>query len=78
MIAKSLNKLSTLKLLNIRNNHITKEAADVIASVILSNNTLEQLSLGDNKILKSASKILFSLKSIATLVALNLSNIKLA
>ena len=76
-IAKSLNKLSILKLLNIRNNHITEEAVDVIASVILSNNTLEQLSLGDNKMLKSATKILFSLKFVATLVVLNLSNMNM-
>ena len=72
-----LRKLSTLKLLNIRNNHITEEVADIIASVILHNNTLEQLSLGDNKMLKCMSKILFSLKSIATLVMLNLSNLSM-
>ena len=77
VIAKSLNQLSTLKLLNIRNNHITEEAADVIASVILSNHALEQLSLGDNKMLKGTSKILFSLKSIATLVMLNLNNMNM-
>ena len=73
-IAKPLSKLSTLKLLNIRNNHISEEAADVIASMILSNCTLEQLYLGDNGILSATGKILCSLKSIATLAILNLSN----
>ena len=77
MIAKSLSKLSTLKLLNIRNNHITEEATDAIASMIFSNNALEQLSLGDNKILKATSKILVSLKSVSTLVILNLSNMSM-
>ena len=76
-IAKSLSKLSTLKLLNIRNNHITKEATGVIASMILSNNALEQLYLGDNKMLTATSKILFSLKSVATLVILNLTNMSM-
>ena len=61
-------------MLNIRNNKISEEAADVVASMILSNCALEQLYLGDNRMLRSTGKILCSLKSIATLAILNLSN----
>ena len=45
VVAKALNKLSTLKLLNIRNNSITEEATDAIASIISGSSILEQLYL---------------------------------
>ena len=73
-IAKSLSRLSTLKVLNIRNNSVTEEATDAIACMILSNSVLEQVYLGDNRTLNATNKILSSLKSIATLIILNLSN----
>ena len=74
MVAKTLNKLSTLKLLNIRNNSITEEATDAIASIISGSSILEQLYLGDNRTFSATGKILCSLQSISTLVILYVSN----
>ena len=56
MVAKTLNKLSTLKLLNIRNNSITEEATDAIASIISGSSILEQLYLGDNRTFSATGK----------------------
>jgi len=57
-IAKSLRMNSSLKILDIRNNLVTEEAADAISSVILTNDKLERLYLGDNDLQTGAYKIL--------------------
>ena len=76
-IAKSLRKLSTLKVLNISSNLITEEAADAIVSVILSNNELEELYFGDNELQAGTCKIVAALKN-TTLKILDIDNINLS
>ena len=48
IIAKGLKEISTLKSLNVSNNHITKEAAGDFAAFLSHNNQLQQLNLSYN------------------------------
>ena len=74
VIAKSLNNISTLKILSFHNNHITEEGADVIASIIISNSGLTDLYLGKNKLKEGALKVAKALKHITTLRLLNFND----
>ena len=74
VIAKSLNKISTLKILSFHNNHITEEGADGIASIIISNCGLTDLYLGNNKLKEAALKVTKALKHISTLRLLDFND----
>ena len=75
-IAKSLSRLSTLKILNIRNNVLhTKEAVEAVSLVLENNRTIEQFYYGENMIQNQASKLMGNLKAISTLVTLYLVNV---
>ena len=76
-ICQSLQQLSTLTHFNIRNNKITEETAECIASVILSNNRIQELYLGDNRLHNETVVIIRALQSVSSLVVLYLSNMKM-
>ena len=68
-IAKSLQKISTLTVLNISKNDIGEEAADDIATVVAHNTQMQGLSLSDNFFQASGIiKITKALKNTSTLV----------
>ena len=73
-IAKSLQHITTLKVLSLDNNNIPQEACEELAVAIQSNEQLEKLSLNDNNLHSSAIVILNSLVTIATLKVLRLNN----
>ena len=74
-LLKILQRISTLKRLNLSSNCITDETADDLARVITSNRELEMLWLGNNK-LRSAgiNKITNALQHLTTLSHLELNN----
>ena len=74
-LLKILQRISTLKRLNLSSNCITDETADDLARVITSNLELEMLWLGNNK-LRSAgmNKITSALQHLTTLSHLELDN----
>ena len=74
VLAKSLQQLSTLKVLKFYNNHITDEGADGIASIITSNSALADLHLGRNKLKEGALKVAKALKHLSTLRSLDLND----
>ena len=76
-ICQSLQQLSTLTHFNIRNNRITGEAAECIALVILSNNRIQMLYLGDNILHNKTVVVIRALQSASSLVVLYLSNMKM-
>jgi len=76
-ICQSLQQVSTLTYFNIKNNRITEEAAEHIASVILCNNRIQKLYLGDNRLQNKAISIFQALQSVSSLVVLYLSNMKM-
>jgi len=73
-IAESLSCISTLKILNIRGNQVTEEAADVLSSVVLNNNGMEELWLGVNNLQAGIQKILKALKTLPKLRVLDIEN----
>ena len=73
-IAQALCKHSKLKLLDMRNNNITEEAAEALVSVISSNNGLEELYLGNNQLQVGVITIATALKNISSLKLLDLQN----
>ena len=74
VIAKSLNQLSTLKVLSFYNNHITAEGAEGISAIIVSNSGLANLYLGKNKLKEGALKVVKALKHLSTLRLLDLND----
>ena len=73
-VAKALQHITTLRILDLDNNKIPQEACDELALAIKSNKHLEILGLNDNSLLSSANIILNSLTAITTLTFLNLGN----
>ena len=73
-VAKSLQVITTLKMLSLISNNIPHEAFEELALVIESNKQLEKLWLNDNYLHSSAIAILNSLATIATLTVLALNN----
>ena len=73
-ILKCLTTISTLKYLNISNNQITKEAGEVLASVILSNIELEELYINGNFLGESLFNVMKALQHVTSLKILNLGN----
>ena len=73
-VAKSLQHITTLKVLSLDNNNIPQEASEELALAIKSNEHLEKLLLSNNNLHSSAIVILNSLATIATLAVLDLNN----
>ena len=73
-IAESLSCISTLKILNIRGKRVTEEAANVLSSVVLNNNGMEELWLGVNNLQAGILKVLKALKTLPKLRALDIEN----
>ena len=73
-VAKALQQITTLSILNLCNNNIPQEACDELALAIKSNKHLKSLLLNDNNLHSSANVILKSLTTITTLTVLNLNN----
>ena len=72
-IAIGLQKMSSLKVLDVNNNAIPNQLADELASVIRSNTLLEKLWLGDNHLGSSTIMVANALKDISTLKEINLN-----
>ena len=77
-ISKSLCKISSLEILELQNNIMTEEAAEEIASVILSNTGIKELYLGNNHLQAGVIKISRALKKISSLKILDLENNQLS
>ena len=73
-IAQSLSWGSNLRMLDICNNQITKEAADAIAIAVLSNKNLETLYLDNNSLGTGIKIIAAALKQLSNLAVLSLDN----
>ena len=73
-IFNSLTKLTTLKSLNMRNNLIADSASEAVASMLLSNTTIEELYLGHNYLGREIFKILTALTSNSNLKLLDLDD----
>ena len=73
-VAKALQHITTLRILDLDNNKIPQEACDELALAIKSNKHLKKLWLNDNNLHSSANVILNSLTIITTLIVLSLSN----
>ena len=65
--------MSTLKELNFRDNEITGAVDDII-SMLLSNQEMEHLYLGDNVLQSGVSRIVIALKKCTSLRALDFDN----
>ena len=74
VILQALSKLSTLKLLDLHNSHLTSLAAKGLESVIKNNIGLQCLCINDNNLGKGLIIILKALKGISSLMVLNIKN----
>ena len=72
VILKFLNKLSSLKVLDLSDNKIPEEASEAIASVVLHNPRLEELYLAYNNLNIGILKVATALQHISTLRILSL------
>ena len=73
-IAKSLQSVSTLMVLNISDNNVGEEAADDIAMVLSHNTRLQKLHVHNNKFQSAgAIKITEALKNASSLAKYNIS-----
>ena len=73
-VAKALQHITTLRILDLSNNNIPQEACDELALAIKLNKHLKKLWLNDNNLHSSAIFILNSLTSVTTLTVLGLNN----
>ena len=74
LVLRSLTTISTLKNLNINNNHITEEAAEALASVILNNTGLEEIDISNNNLGEGTLKVAKALQRITSLRSLDFGN----
>ena len=74
VIFKSLNTISSLKLLDVQCNQLTEEFGEAIASVLFSNTGIEELHIGDNYLSKGMIVIVKALQQVHSLKSLNLGN----
>ena len=74
VLLQSLSTISTLKLLNIRDNEITEEAGEALASVVMHNTGLEELRLDGNSFGEGLFNVMKALQSITSLKMLILGN----
>jgi len=73
-IAKSLSYISTLKVLNIRDNQVTEEAADALSLAISNNTYMEYLWLGKNNLQAGVLKVFKALETLFNLKALDIDS----
>ena len=73
-ILQSLITISTLKILNINDNQISKEAGEALASVILHNTGLKELHLSGNNLGKGMLIVAKALEHISSLRSLDVGN----
>ena len=73
-VAKSLQHITTLKMLSLASNNIPQEASEELALAVKSNEQLEKLWLNENNLHSSAIAILNSLATITTMTMLDLGN----
>ena len=74
IVLRSLTTISTLKNLNINNNHITEEATEALASVILHNTGLEEIDISNNNLGEGTLKVAKALQRITSLRSLDFGN----
>ena len=74
VMAKSLRRLSTLKLLNFGGNIVTEEAVDDIITILLSDQEIEHVYLGDNFLQSGVPKIAVAMKKCPWLKTLDFDN----
>ena len=77
VILKSLNTISTLKVLDISDNQITKEAREALTTAILHNKGLEELYLSNSNLGEGALQVVNALQQITSLKVLDLGNCNL-
>ena len=77
VILESLNTISTLKVLNISDIQITKEASEALATAILHNKGLEELHLSNSNLVEGALQVVNALQQITSLKVLDLDNCNL-
>ena len=77
LILQALNKISTLKVLNLQGNEMTEEVSKLLASVILNNLNIEQLFLDNNYIGKGILIIVKALQQVNSLKVLSLGNVNM-
>ena len=75
-VAKGLQKISSVKVLDLEKNNLSKEVAEDLAAAVSVNKSLEKLWLNDNCFMHSTVLILEGLKEISTLKVLDLNNNK--
>ena len=74
VIFHALSTISALKLINMENNQITKEAGEALASVVLHNMGLQELYLASNNLGEGLLDVARALQHITSLKMLSLSN----
>ena len=72
-IAIGLQKISSLKVLDLYDNRLPEQIADELALIIRNNTSLEKLWLGDNHLGSSTVVVANALKDISTLKLINLN-----
>ena len=77
LILQALNKISTLKVLNLQGNQMTEEVSKLLASVISNNPNMEQLFLDNNYIGKGILVIAKALQQVNSLKVLSLGNVNM-
>ena len=75
-IANALKNISSIKVLDLRNNNINEQATNELAAVIRANNSLEELCLSGNYLGSSIVVVVNALKEISTLKELALNDNK--
>ena len=73
-ILRSLSTISTLQLLNMDNNQITKDASEALGSVVLHNTGLEELHLSGNSLGGGLLILIKALKHITSLTSIDMGN----
>ena len=74
VILQSLSYVTTLKVLDMNNNHIGEKGGEMLAAVIKNNTRLNELYFSSNNLQNSVIKILEALQTISNLESLDLSN----
>ena len=74
VILQSLARISSLKMLHLQSNQLNQDIVEPLASVMIANNSLESLYLGNNRIGKGMTQIAKALQQISSLKLLDISS----
>ena len=77
VILQALSKLSSLRVLNLKSTELTEDVGECISYIVLNNNGLNQLFLGNNDIGRGALPIAKALQKINSLQVLGLGDTNL-